>query len=202
MRNFLCIAMVVTIIAGCKSKIPENIIEPIKVESVLYDIHIADAYISTISNQDSAKKVASAYYKGIYKKFKIDSASYTKSMNFYYDHPDILTEMYKNVNASLKKTKDSLDKIETKRLANMSAADKKKAAALAKKLAADSIDKIGLVKLDTLKSSRKLRRDSLAKVEKDKASKLQLKKKLEKDSVQRAKRLIRTRRGNPALKVN
>jgi len=110
----LCYIGWLFILIGCKSKTPAEIIQPDKMSRVLYDIHIADGYISTLSAPDSAKKVAASYYKGIYKKFGVDSVLYTKSMNYYYAHPDELSSIYRTVTASLTKTKDSLDKIEAK----------------------------------------------------------------------------------------
>jgi hypothetical protein len=83
-------------------------------EKILYDIHIVDGYISTIRNPDSAKKVSAAYYKGVYKKFKVDSVTYTKSMDYYYKHPDLLTEMYDDIKANLQKTKTRLEKVPAK----------------------------------------------------------------------------------------
>jgi hypothetical protein len=114
MKPLCYIVWLFIIITGCKPKTPKNVIQPDKMSRILYDIHIADGYISTLSIPDSAKKVAASYYKGIYKKFDVDSVLYTKSMNYYYAHPDELSDIYGTVTTSLKKTKDSLDKIEAK----------------------------------------------------------------------------------------
>jgi hypothetical protein len=90
---------------ACKPGIPSDIIQPDKMEKVLFDIHVVDGYIVTIVKQDSAKIIASAYYKGIYKKFDIDSALYAKSMNYYYGQPDVLDKMYDKVAKNLEKEK-------------------------------------------------------------------------------------------------
>jgi hypothetical protein len=162
MKNILCICALLAIIAGCKSKIPSGILQPAKVEAVLYDIHISDAFIATLVNQDSAKKVAASYYKGIYKKFDTDSAEYTRSMNFYYAHPEMLNTMYDRVTEKLKKSKDSLDKIEVKRQAKIAAAEKKIQAAAEKKKK-NSLTKDSLKKPGKLKPSVKMNKDSLNK---------------------------------------
>ena len=114
MRRFYWAGLLLIVIGGCKPKIPENIIQPDKIGLVLYDIHIVDGYIASIPKADSAKKVSAAYYKGVYKKFAIDSALFTKSMDYYYNHPDELSKIYEGVTASLKKSKDSLDKDDKK----------------------------------------------------------------------------------------
>lgn len=99
---------------GCKSGIPKDIIEPQKMENILYDIHIADGYVSTIYVQDSSKKVAAAYYDGIYKKFNVDSASYTKSIKYYYtSNPEELEKMYKNITKKLADQKAKMMKADS-----------------------------------------------------------------------------------------
>jgi hypothetical protein len=111
MRKFLSFALLCFSLICCKSKaVPETLIQPDKMKKILYDIHIVDGYISTIQNPDSGKKVSAAFYKGIYTKFKVDSALYTKSMDYYYNHPDVLTEMYDDIKADLQKTKTALEK--------------------------------------------------------------------------------------------
>jgi len=114
MRKFCWAGLLFIMIGGCKPKIPENIIQPDRMGVILYDIHVVDGYIGSIPKQDSAKKVSAAYYKGVYKKFAIDSVVFTKSMDYYYDHPDVLSTIYEKVTANLKKSKDSLDKIQKK----------------------------------------------------------------------------------------
>lgn len=116
MKNFLCSCILLLIFAGCKPGLPKDIIQPGPMGDILYDIHIADGYIATMPNQDSAKKVSAAFYQGIYRKFGTDSAGYTRSMNYYADHPAVLGPIYEQVTEKLKKTKDSVEKQNEKRL--------------------------------------------------------------------------------------
>jgi hypothetical protein len=97
MNRFLPIIIFFILLQGCKPGIPKEIIQPSEMEKILFDIHLVDGYITTITNQDTAKIIASSYYNGIYKKYGIDSAFYNKSMNHYYSHPVILNEIYTNV---------------------------------------------------------------------------------------------------------
>ncbi|MCZ4223111.1 DUF4296 domain-containing protein [Pedobacter rhodius] len=92
---------------------PQNIIPPDKMQNILYDIHVADGYISSISILDSSKKVAASYYKGIYKKFGIDSAKYAQSMTYYYKHPKDLDEMYKVIAKRLAKQQKAMEKADS-----------------------------------------------------------------------------------------
>ena len=188
MRNFLCVGMVLVLLAGCKSKIPADIIQPEKMQAILYDIHIVDGYFSAMpGNQDSVKRIAASFYRGVYNKFEIDSVLYSKSMTFYYDHPEILTGIYDKVTSVLKKSKDSLDKLEAKRLAKMSAAQKK-----AKKIADDKREADNTKKL----------KDSLDKIARENARKILNPEKSGKDSSTRARRLRRKFKALPVEKVN
>lgn len=120
MRKFLSLIFISLSIICCKSKeIPKDIIPPNQMQKILYDIHIADAYITSIGDADSAKKVSSAYYKGIYKKFKTDSVRYNKSMDYYYKRPDLLTDMYERIKTDLEKTKQKQDTISVKPVAEI-----------------------------------------------------------------------------------
>ncbi len=120
MRKFLSLIFISFSLICCKSKeIPEQIIPPKQMEKILYDIHIADAYITTIGDADSAKKISSAFYKGIYKKFKTDSVQYNKSMDYYYNHPALLTDMYEKIKTDLEKTKQKQDTVSVKPVADI-----------------------------------------------------------------------------------
>ncbi|MBY0245571.1 MAG: DUF4296 domain-containing protein [Sphingobacteriaceae bacterium] len=94
---------------ACKPGIPENVLQPEKMVKVLYDIHLVDGYISTISVQDSAKIISAKYYKTVYKKHQIDSAMYNRSLNYYYKHPDVFAKIYTVVSADLDKQKKVLE---------------------------------------------------------------------------------------------
>ncbi|KQR71060.1 hypothetical protein ASF92_06580 [Pedobacter sp. Leaf176] len=105
--------MALVALAGCRQKMPPNIIAPDKMQNILYDIHVADGYISMIAMADSSRKVAAAYYKGVYKKFGIDSAKYAQSMNYYYKHPQDLEKMYKSIAQRLGKQQKAMEKADS-----------------------------------------------------------------------------------------
>ncbi|TDG36952.1 DUF4296 domain-containing protein [Pedobacter changchengzhani] len=113
MKRIIWILILAGLWFGCKPGVPSAIIRPDKMEKVLYDIHIADGFISTVPNVDSAKKVGSTYYNGIYKKFEIDSAVYARSMDYYYDHPELMAVMYKSISAKLKNEMSAIQKTDS-----------------------------------------------------------------------------------------
>lgn len=111
MRRFFVLMLICIVVYACKPGIPKTVIPPAEMEKVLFDIHVVDGYINTIGKQDSAKLVASAYYKGVYQKFGIDSARYQQSMDYYYQHPDLMDKIYENVIKQFDVAKASNDKI-------------------------------------------------------------------------------------------
>ncbi|WP_233164634.1 DUF4296 domain-containing protein [Pedobacter sp. ASV28] len=105
MNRFFAIVFLTILLYGCKPGIPKDIVQPPEMEKILTDIHIVDGYVASMSSPDSAKKVTAPIYKGIFKKYGIDSAMHAKSMDYYYRHPNILVKMYDNITSRLEKQK-------------------------------------------------------------------------------------------------
>lgn len=106
MKRFFYLIIISIVFYACKPGIPKDIIQPSKMQDVLLDIHIVDGYVSTLPGTDTAKKVGASYYKGVFKKFDIDSALYNQSINYYYKHPDLMKKMYDSIAVKLTTLKD------------------------------------------------------------------------------------------------
>lgn len=139
----------------------------------MHDIHIADGYIQTIYVPDSAKKVAASFYGGIYKKFGIDSALYSKSLDYYMLNPRVMDGIYGKVTAALTKEKkiitraDSLefDKELKARLKRKKADSIKTADSVKKALLIKNKDSLKKALADSVKKALKVKKaDSLKKV--------------------------------------
>jgi len=141
--------MLAVVGVGCKPGIPSGIIKPEKMEKILFDVHIVDGYLSTIYIPDSAKKIASSYYNGIYKKFDIDSVQYRKSLVWYNSNPIELEKMYKNIQIAMSKQKKATE------IADLMIKKKK--------FKADSIVIVKKFKADSLTIRKKMKPDSLSK---------------------------------------
>ncbi len=113
MKQYIVIGVLFLMVSACKPGVPRELIQPDKMGKVLYDIHLADAYAGNIPNVDSAKKVAAAYYKGIYNKFEIDSALYNKSMDYYAGNPEAFSKIYEYVTKELTAEKSKLVKADS-----------------------------------------------------------------------------------------
>lgn len=110
--RFLTVVLLPIVCYSCKPGIPKDIIQPPAMENIIYDIHVVDGYasVAALPTLDSTKKVIAPVYKGVYKKYGIDSALYAKSMDYYYQHPQLLKEMYERIVAKLSKEKDKAAK--------------------------------------------------------------------------------------------
>lgn len=101
---------------SCTKTTPENIIPEEKMIRVLTDVHIADGNTPAFSDPDSVKQRMSAYLKAVYQKHKIDSAKFRRSLQYYSRRPELLQEMYGQVEKNLIGKEKMLIRIEeTKR---------------------------------------------------------------------------------------
>ncbi len=108
--------LVLMILMACNTnKAPDNIIERNKMVNVLADMHLADAVLARVNNQDTMLMMASSKYYFIFKKYQIDSAKFTNSLKYYNNAPDEFIKMYAEVidilNAKIPKQKKGKKKI-------------------------------------------------------------------------------------------
>ncbi len=110
MNRIFAILIICVVFYACKPGIPQDVIQPDKMEKVLFDIHSVDGYIGSLQKPDTSKVVASSYYKGVYKKFGIDSIMYLRSLNYYLERPDLLNKMYENLMKQFEEARKKNDK--------------------------------------------------------------------------------------------
>ncbi len=95
---FCCTGLV-----ACKNKIPSKVIQPSKMENILYDYHLAQAMGDEFSGGENYKKDLLIQY--VFKKHRVTKAEFDSSMVWYTRNMDKLNDIYKNV----KKRYDSAD---------------------------------------------------------------------------------------------
>ena len=100
---------------GCVSepKPPKDIIPQKQMANAIAEFNLLDANVSRMNfvDLDSAKIAFHYFEKKIYKKYHVDSAQYAKSYQFYGEHPEIMLEIYQEVNQILEQKKDSIYQI-------------------------------------------------------------------------------------------
>src|ERR1700761_6488983 len=152
---FFSVLLFLTACSG--NTIPDKIIKPEQMTSLLMQIHVTDGTLYNISQMpDSLYKYGTARYLALFKQFHTDSATFRKSYKYYSEHPELLNAMYDQITISLKQKVDSLTKIDQERIKRDT------------KRRADSIKKIPPAKrrADSIKNAEeaKKRQDSIQKL--------------------------------------
>lgn len=83
---------------ACKPSVPDEIIEPSRMESILYDLHLADGYVVNGGKSfDDLASVRMEYREAVYRKYGISRIQFDESMKYYYRHSDRLQEIYEKL---------------------------------------------------------------------------------------------------------
>lgn len=98
-KLFFTICLLLVLFASCQVKTPEEIIQPDKMETLLYDYHIVQAMGNEISNtQEYHVKL---YHEYVFKKHGVTKALFDSSLVWYMRHPAYLTQIYANLQERL-----------------------------------------------------------------------------------------------------
>src|SRR5690606_5451110 len=97
--------LVLIFFAGCGERPPRGVIPEKKMVAVLMDVHLADAYSSSVP-ADSVKVIQNSLYEGIYHKYGTDSAGLRASLEYYASRPQVMDAFYSKVNEQLQKLVD------------------------------------------------------------------------------------------------
>ena len=101
-----------TFAVSCQVKIPENVIPPKKMESVLYDYHITQSMASTYANADFKEKL---FYIYLYDKHNITKKQFDESFKWYNRYPKHLRNIYKNLEDRLQSEVEILSRAKVMR---------------------------------------------------------------------------------------
>lgn len=102
MKNFLLLIPFILLFGCVKNQVPEDVIPPEQMTSILIDIYISEAKVKVLSiNHDSAGKLFQAFEQQVYEKHHIDSSTYTKSYEYYLNNLEAMEKIYAAVIDSL-----------------------------------------------------------------------------------------------------
>jgi len=130
---------------------PKGIIEKEKMINVMVDFQITDAYLNQVSNQDTMKMQAHTRYNYIFKKYDIDSATFSKSLDYYSRRTEEFNKMFNSVLDSLNKMESTVrrtDSLTNAKRFKMDSIERAKANLK------DSLAKIPRTKIDSLKKAK------------------------------------------------
>ena len=74
--SWLLVAAFLSGMAGCGKKIPDDIIQPDAMESLLYDYHLASTMSSSVSYTENYKK--DAYFKYVFQKHHVTEEEFDR----------------------------------------------------------------------------------------------------------------------------
>ena len=113
MKKDIIMLLVLTFFCSCLSnnsiKKPDNLINQEKMEAILYDLSIINSIRPSSYKNPNYSDISLDSF--IFLKYGVDSLQLIQSENYYSKIPKIYLKIYNNVEKRLKKTKDSLNKI-------------------------------------------------------------------------------------------
>lgn len=116
-RRFLAVLAVATVLmSGCALHRPDDVLSSRKMESVLYDYHLALAMTSKLPYEERMRRVE--YENYVLQKNNITKAELDSSLIWYTRNPKELHKIYENLNKRIEKDENAaaarLEKIEKK----------------------------------------------------------------------------------------
>lgn len=89
--------------AGCGKEVPGNIIQPDRMENILYDYHLSIAMSNNLNYSENYKR--EVYKNSVFDKHRITEAEFDSSMVWYTRHTEELAAIYKNLGERFRKEK-------------------------------------------------------------------------------------------------
>lgn len=101
MKIIRCLfVLIVTLsVFACKPSVPKDVIQPGRMEDILYDYHLAEAMSNQVQPNTNYNK--QLYYDAVLKKYDVTRAQFDSSMVYYQRHTERLYNIYDNINKRL-----------------------------------------------------------------------------------------------------
>lgn len=114
MNKILIVVCIFFLLSCNRDDTPKGIINKDEMVNVLFDMSITDAYLNQIYKPDSLQRQAHTRYNYLFKKNKIDSAKFTKSLKYYSLRSTELDEIFTKVTDSLTRL-EKADSVKTRK---------------------------------------------------------------------------------------
>ena len=106
MRKCILICILALCIACSSGPVPKGVIEPEKMEGVVYDLMQADELLNNFVPKDTGvdmKKERSMYYGKIFKIHGTNKKQFYTSFKYYQQHPDLQKALFDSLNQKAKR---------------------------------------------------------------------------------------------------
>lgn len=87
----------IALMAGCKPGVPEDVIQPDKMENILYDYFMSREMASNSSADGNSSFRRTMYFHTVLKKHGVSEAEFDSSLVYYYGHCEDFTKIYNRV---------------------------------------------------------------------------------------------------------
>lgn len=94
---------------GCGKQVPKGIIQPDRMENILYDYHLSISMSNNLSYSDNYQK--EAYKNYVFEKHHITEAEFDSSMVWYTRHTEELVTLYKRVGERFRSEKKHMQNL-------------------------------------------------------------------------------------------
>ena len=119
LKSYLCnMKIILTILSvlllACsspKTEIPTEILSETEFTNILKEVHLAEAAFELIKREEIPNPINNLAnsYQSIYYKYDIDASTFSKSLNYYSKHPEILEKIYSTVLEELNEERSTLN---------------------------------------------------------------------------------------------
>lgn len=86
--------------ASCGKQKPKGVLSEEDMTELMTEVALIDAYLNTLPI-DSGRKVMPVFYRNAFDKFKLDSSSFLKNLDYYLGNPVLTEKIYTDINKSL-----------------------------------------------------------------------------------------------------
>ena len=80
-----------------ETPLPEGILDRKALVPVLVDVHLAQASVAILRTADTTAHAMGDYMDFILRQHGLDTATYARTIRFYGEHPDLLSDLYDDV---------------------------------------------------------------------------------------------------------
>ncbi len=105
--GFIILASFSLMLIGCKEGIPDDVIQPLQMENLLYDFHLAKSMAEKLPQDKHYQR--KLYYESVFEKHGVEQAEFDSSMVWYTRHTEELRLIYDNVARRLHKEQDQIN---------------------------------------------------------------------------------------------
>ena len=108
-KHIFLFFLALTFLVACIDDTPKGIIKRDRMTKLMVDVHIIDGTIYNLeAKSDTLYKYGFDRYNKLFKSYQTDSTQFKKSLKYYTQRPEVMSEMYKDILALLQAKSDSL----------------------------------------------------------------------------------------------